>query len=66
MKVSLDKLMKELELQRTSGSTGVSQLLKSILTTVLEFSVANHTFSLPVSLSYSYLFCKLPLGVNPI
>ena len=47
MKVSLDKLMKELELV---GSMGMAQLLTSILTTRLEFSVANHTFSLPVSL----------------
>lgn len=41
MNDSLDKLMKELELQRMAGSTGVSQLLKTILRPVLEFSVAN-------------------------
>ena len=35
VKVSLVKLMKELELQRVAGSTGVSQLLKSILTIML-------------------------------
>lgn len=38
---SLDKLVNELKLQRMVGSTSVSQLLKSVLTTVLEFSVAN-------------------------
>lgn len=58
--------MKELELQSMAGSTGVSQLLKSILTTVLEYSVANHTCSLSVSPGYSYLYCKHPLGFNPI
>lgn len=58
--------MKELELQRMTGRTGVSQLLKSVLTTVPEYSAANHTCSLSVSPGYSYLYCKHPLGVNPI
>jgi len=53
--VSLDKLMKELELERVAGSTGVSQSLKSALATVLGFGVANHTSSLPVPLGCSYL-----------
>lgn len=51
MKVFLDKLMKELEL---GESTGMAQLLKSILTTRLEFSVANHTFFSTCFTGYSY------------
>lgn len=45
VKVALDKLMKDLERQRRAGSTGASQLLKSVLTTMLEFRVANCTSS---------------------
>lgn len=59
MKVALNNQMKGLELQKRGGSTGVSQLLKSVLTP-LEFRVANCTFSLPVSLEYSYVHYKHP------